>query len=338
MKKIKTQLIALAALALTTAMVGCDAFRSISSNSVTAQGSPYELIVVSNQPQWEGILGDSLRAVFTASIPYLQQTEPIFDVLRVTEQGYSNLVTRHRNIFRTVIDPSIDSAAVAVQYNLHATPQIVLTLQGPNEEALIQYLSDHRKAITDVLESAERDRAIDYAKKFNAKSIEALILKKFGFEMKIPQGYTVRNEGDDFLWISYEYPTSSQGVLIYSYPATEGALSLSDSELVKARNKYVANIPGPADGSYMTTFMEYFPDYRLFRLEGRIWAELRGLWEVEGDFMGGPFVSYSTIDVPTSRVITIDGYVYSPKLGKRNFVRGVEHLLYNVSFPDPAAE
>ena len=49
--------------------------------------------------------------------------------------------------------------------------------------------------------------------------------------------------------------------------------------------------------------------------------------------MGGPFVSYSTLDEATGRVLTIDGYVYSPKLDKRNFMREVEHLVYMIDFP-----
>ena len=51
--------------------------------------------------------------------------------------------------------------------------------------------------------------------------------------------------------------------------------------------------------------------------------------------MGGPFVSYSTVDQATGRILTLDCYVYSPKLHKRNFVRGVEHLLYGIEFPKP---
>ncbi len=50
------------------------------------------------------------------------------------------------------------------------------------------------------------------------------------------------------------------------------------------------------------------------KIGDRTWAELRGFWDVENDFMGGPFVSYSTLDEATGRVLTIDGYVYSPKL------------------------
>lgn len=330
MKNITTLFVASVAILAT---IGCNALHTVADNSVTSQGSPYELIVVSNQPQWDGELGDSLRSVLTAPIPYLQQTEPIFDVLRVTERGYTNLVTRHRNILRTLIEPSLDSASVAVQYDLTATPQIVLTLQGPTEDALTEYLSKYRESIVDVLNMAERDRAVDYAAKFGVDGIEQIIKSKFNFDMDIPKGYTIRNDESDFLWLSYEYPTASQGVVIYKYPAVDGVKSLTLDNLVKARNKFVGKIPGPSAGSYMTTFDGYEPDYRLIRLNGRIWAEMRSLWDVKNDFMGGPFVSYSTIDITTGEVVTIDAYVYSPKLGKRNFMRGVEHLIHTVKFP-----
>ena len=46
------------------------------------------------------------------------------------------------------------------------------------------------------------------------------------------------------------------------------------------------------------------------------------------------FVSYTTVDTATGRVFTIDCYVYSPKNHKRNYVRGVEHLLYLLKFPE----
>ena len=73
----------------------------------------------------------------------------------------------------------------------------------------------------------------------------------------------------------------------------------------------------------------------LFR-SGRLWCEMRGFWDVEGDFMGGPYVSFTTVDTERNRVFTLDGYVYAPDLQKprkRNYVRGIEHLLYGIGFP-----
>lgn len=83
----------------------------------------------------------------------------------------------------------------------------------------------------------------------------------------------------------------------------------------------------------MTTSDAFAPDFRMFRMEGRLWCEMRGFWDVHGDFMGGPFVSYTTVDTATNRVFTLDCYIYSPKTPKRNYMRGVEHLLYLVKFP-----
>ena len=105
------------------------------------------------------------------------------------------------------------------------------------------------------------------------------------------------------------------------------------SEVLAAHMIIAARIPGPSDGSYMTTSKVFTPRYRFFRLEGRAWVEMRGFWDVEGDFMGGPFVSYTTVDTATDRVFTLDCYVYSPKLPKRNYMREVEHLLHLVKFP-----
>ncbi len=328
MKKIITFLVALGAIF----SISCDALHTITSNKVNSQGSPYELIVVCNQPEWEGALGDTLKTILRAEIPYLVQPEQFFSVYRVTQQGYDNLILKHRNIFIVNVAPSLDEASIIVQYDLNASPQIIMTLQGPTQESLTEYASENRANIMRVLEAAERDRDIAYGQKFSVATLDKLIKDKFDVGMKIPQGYTLRNEGEDFVWLSYEYPTASQGVLIYSYPS-EGNASLKWEALLEARNKYAAKIPGPTDGSYMTTFMEAEPDYRMFRSHGRLWAEMRGLWQVEGDYMGGPYVSFSTIDVRTNRVFTIDCYVYSPKLGKRNFLRGLEHLVYNVEIP-----
>lgn len=322
-------------LLIAAAVVGCDAFHTLNKKK-SAQGRPYELIVVCPQMEWNGELGDSLRAVFTAPVPYLNQAEPLFDVLRVTERGFKDMIADHRNILKVVVDPEVQQAEAAVEYNVTSEPQIVVTLQGPDDKALVEYLSQKRNDLLHVLEQAERDRDVQAYSTFNNPGIEAAIRKLFGVEIKVPKGYVLAKQTDDFLWARYEYPTASQGFFVYSYPY-EGPESLSLDALIKARNKFAALIPGPSDGSYMITSDAFEPDYRLFRLEGRLWCELRGFWDVEGDFMGGPFVSYTTVDTETNRVFTIDGYVYAPDLNKprkRNYIRGIEHLLYTIHFPE----
>ena len=317
------------------ATVGCNAFKTMSKLK-GSQGKPYEMIVVCDQAEWTGEVGDSLRAVFTAPVPYLNQEEPLFDLLRVTERGFKDMIADHRNILKIVVDPEVRQAEAAVEYNVTSEPQIVVTLQGPDDKAVVGYLSQNRDNLLHVLEQAERDRDVHTYTSFNNPGIEAAIRELFGMEIKVPKGYVLAKQTDDFLWARYEYPTASQGFFVYSYPY-EGPESLSLDALIKARNRFAALIPGPSDGSYMITSDAFEPGYQLFRLEGRLWCELRGFWDVEGDFMGGPFVSYTTVDTETNRIFTLDGYVYAPDLNKprkRNYIRGIEHLLYTIHFPE----
>ena len=44
------------------------------------------------QRQWTGEVGDTLRAVLTAPVPWLNQTEPLFDVLRIREQDLTGML------------------------------------------------------------------------------------------------------------------------------------------------------------------------------------------------------------------------------------------------------
>ena len=125
------------------ATVGCNAFKTMSKLK-GSQGKPYEMIVVCDQAEWTGEVGDSLRAVFTAPVPYLNQIEPLFDVMRVLPRGFTGMIADHRNILKVLVDPAVPTAEAAVQYDVTAEPQIVVTLQAPTDSAMVAYVSENR--------------------------------------------------------------------------------------------------------------------------------------------------------------------------------------------------
>ena len=59
---------------------------------------------------------------------------------------------------------------------------------------------------------------------------------------------------------------------------------------------------------------------------------LRGLWRVEGDMMGGPFVSHAQLDPSGQRVLVVEGFVYAPESNKANLIRRLEAALYTLRF------
>ena len=323
----------LLALVVAGFLPGCDALNKLSdAKRNSSQGAPYEVVVICTQPQWESALGDTLRVILRAQDPYLNSAEPLFSLFQVTPRHLTKIVSDHRNRIDVDIHPNSEQASAEVQYDVASSPQIVVTLKAPSEGVLTDYLSENRESLVQLFEKTERDRDIAYARNYNEKFIGEQIEKTFGVRMTVPKGYVLAKQTADFMWMRYEYPSASKGFLLYSYPYT-GKMSLSEGEVQTMRLKFAAEVPGPSEGSYMTTSSVFPPQYRLVKIGGRTWAELRGFWDVENDFMGGPFVSYSTLDEATGRVLTIDGYIYSPKLDKRNFMREVEHLVYMIDFP-----
>ena len=88
----------------------------------------------------------------------------------------------------------------------------------------------------------------------------------------------------------------------------------------------------------MTTSNVFLPDQKLLTVHGRRWMQVRGFWDVRGDFMGGPFINYTTYDAARRRMVAIDGYVYSPspnnKVPMRNYVRQIEAIFMTARIPE----
>lgn len=330
------------AIVATFALVGCDSFHSLGAKK-TAQGSPYEVLVVCDGSEWESPLGEEIRNVLGTQVEMINQEEPMFDVVRITARDFKHLLPSYRNILKVLCSPDVKEVSMLAQYDVVATPQIVLTFQGPSVDAMVAYLKENGDNLLRVLEIAERDRTIASAGGQGVKPLENEIKKMFGIDMKLPSGYLLRAQSENFLWASNEFPAASQGFFLYTHPYN-GPSSLTAEALVQVRNSFAKRIPGPADGSYMTTvtrlpnlendgYTSFMPERKVVKINGRDWVELRGFWDVENDFMGGPFVSYTTLDKSSGKLITLDCYVYSPKYGKRNFLRPLEHLVYCISFP-----
>jgi hypothetical protein len=135
--------------------------------------------------------------------------------------------------------------------------------------------------------------------------------------------------------VSYETPLWSQGLIIYTYPLT-GSL---DSAFVRAsllenRDRFVRAVEGPNEGSFMRTADHVvMPEFSREIIAGRLWFKLSGLWDLENGFMGGPFISYSTLNTAKNEVLTVDLYVYSPKNPKRNYLKYLDGLMHTSRIP-----
>ncbi len=300
--------------------------------NIAASGSPYEIFVVTDKAIWKGEVGDTIRSIMNEEVLWVNQPEPIFTIHNITPQALNNITRKHRNLLIINTNSKADSATLSYTENKWATGQIVIEIEAPNDNSAAMFIGENSKTITDFLHILEQKRMNRRAAKYNDKYVEELIKKKYGFDMVFPRGYRVANDIDNFLWLTYEMPIASQGVVIYTFDRAKEGEKL---DLVAQRNLAVMSIPGPVDGSYMGTDVTFYPESTPVVINGVSWIETRGFWKAEGDWMGGPFINYVTLDKVNNRYIGIDLYVYSPspKYPKRNYIRQLESLMLGVTIP-----
>lgn len=298
---------------------------------IAITGKPYEVLVVTPREVWSSAVGDTLKSIFGQEVEWVNQVEPIFDLQTMAPEGFNDLSRRHRNIFMINIKPQMDSVFFQVTPDKWAQNQILVTLNAPSDSSAARYMSENRDVIVSWLSNVERDRMAARGKKYSETNINQLIKDKFGVTMYVPRGYRIRKDTTNFLWVSFEMPLASQGFFIYTFKRKDGKL-----DILGERNIAAAQIPGPSDGSYMATDTIFSPEAQGVMFNGRDWIEVRGFWNVKGDFMGGPFMDYVTFDKANDRYVAIDMYVLSPspKYPKRNYIRQLESLMMNVSIPN----
>ena len=304
----------------------------------TSMGRPMEILVTAEWSVWESVVGDTLKSVLTEDMAGLNQPEPMFEMIFMPIHKFNGTVASHRNVVALDINPKYAETAMNGGYDVHARPQLVVSVTAPTAESAAGYISEHRKELQQIFERAESAWLASQAKKKPNAEIEAKIEEMFGFKMTIPGQYFVGNSIDgDFLWIRDESPRlASLGIVIYSYPYSDRTNFEADS-LLKRRDQFMALVPGEPEGSYMGTSTALDPQVEYMRVNGRFWAKMHGLWDMKGDFMGGPFVSYSTLDTENNRVVCIDEYVFHPNEKKRDLVRRQESYILNVEFPGDEA-
>ena len=293
-------------------------------------GKAGEVLVVIEREQWEGNLGVSIRDVLAGDTPYLAQREPLFALSNVPPGSFTNMFKMHRNLLLVNINPQNQSEGVVYKNNVWAQPQVVVQINAFDEDSALALFEHDCVIISEYYEQAERDRVIANAKLYEERALQEPVLSVTGGILHFPSGYRCRKFTEDFVWIADEKQYTNQTVLIYKYPVPAGDDVFSLQSIISKRNEIMkANVPGMFDGSYMTTSAAQEPVTRSLSFKGRPFMETRGFWEVEGDFMGGPFVSHSFYSQDGKDIIVLEAFVYAPRYDKRQYLRQVESLLYS---------
>ena len=125
---------------------------------------------------------------------------------------------------------------------------------------------------------------------------------------------------------------NSEMVFVFDYPYTSDT-ALTQSATMAVRDSMLQQyVQGPKEGTYMTTEYRLPPESEVINLNDRYTLLTGGLWKTENYFMGGPFMSLTTLSNDNRRVVSVSGFVFAPKFDKREYIREVEAILLSTKF------
>ena len=312
-------------------------------------GAAGELLVVATPEVWKGPAGDTLQALMSRPYPVLPQYEPLMDVIHLEPDLFDRFWKPHRNILVLELADRVDTQEPSLTFyrNKYSRGQIYMVAKARTAESLTEVLLSRGGEMVSLLHAEEALRFADIVALSPNEVVAREVFNKWGIQGLWPKDARLAKRTEDFWWIDRQLTRLKggdnhdiqQGFFIHSEPY----VSIDQLSLEHVLNRRDAvtrkNVQGPSKGSYMATERRLFPAYEEMEFDGHFALEVRGLWKMENDFMGGPFYSLTVVDEAKARLVTFEGYAYAPYFDKRPYIREVEGLVRRsalVGIPPPA--
>lgn len=275
-------------------------------------GQPYEVVL-------EGDTDSIVAQMLMTDVPCLPQPEPMFSIIHVRKGKTSSLYQMVRN--RVVVDVDARNKGYAVKKteDENASPQIVIRISAQSVEQLKAHLDGEK--LCRLLNQHELEHLAAIIKQNVEK--QKKVKQLFGIDMKIPLDMDASKKSKNFLWLSNNANSGMQSLLFLRVKSEEKRVknSFADSSYDDLKTEVDSilrkNMLGETDGMYM--FIPQLAD--------------RGLWEMEGDAMGGPYVMRCVHQAKSAYSIVVIGFVYAPEMKKRNLVKQLEAVLSTINMP-----
>ncbi|MBQ8493643.1 MAG: DUF4837 family protein [Alistipes sp.] len=326
MKRIIYTFIAAAALILSSCSVKSDI------PTKNTAGENYDVVVICADEAWRGDLAYAVCDLLEEPTPGLTRPQGLFNIVKqVAPDKASNIDMMYGNLFVVNINATASEPTFSVEKNLYARPQTVVMVTAPTVASAVAFVGEAMDAIRDVFEQGERKKSNGYYAARPAEELMADFKATTGMDMLIPQGFFKATTVDKNLtWYLRDYPTKAQYIFTFETEYTDPDDLTAKWIMMSLDNKLSSITSKGAVGSYLGV-NESGPVYTsTVELAGRTWTEVRGWWEVNNDFMGGPFVSFSSLNPDGKDITTIMFALYAPEDPQRNLLREIEHLFYTL--------
>ena len=310
-----------------------------------SSGKTLELLVVADQDVYRGETKELIDSLFGRPQECLPVPESMFSVVNIPMSSYKNteMFRTHRNVLLLEVNAE-NPDKVYMHIDDYAAPQVVFDFAMKDRQSLHENLRKYEQVMLRELYKAEHRRMFKIFKGMQAYEINQQIKDKFGFALMFPNEYHIAKMADDFAWVRKEAKDFGIGVLVDVFPY-ESRDAFDEQHILDRLDTIMKRqVPASAPDSYMG--IERRRDEQgnyLLEIKSRnvdfdsssYCVETRGCWRTYGDFMGGPFVTYTVLDPTEKKVVMLTGYVYCPRntpSTKRDLLMQVESICRTIKF------
>ena len=288
-------------------------------------GMPYEVVL-------EGDTDSIVTKMLTEDVTGLPQPEPLCRLIQVkkgkTRGNYLLVRTR------IVVNIGVRDFSVTLHHDENAAPQNIIRITAQSAQQLRERLNGEKlRHIVDEVELKHLADIISGNPSKQNREMQDEIKKMFGIDMKIPAAMNASKKAKDFIWISNNASSGMQNLLVFKVKSEERRAGKVKSEERRMKNSNAfhaddkalidsilrANMPGETDNMYMV--IPHLSE--------------RGLWEMKGDAMGGPYVMHR-IHRQTSQAakqgynLYIIAFVYAPEMKKKILIKQLEAAISTI--------
>ena len=295
-------------------------------------GQPYEVVL-------EGDTDSIVTKILTEEVLALPQPEPLCRLIQVKKGKThgSYLLVRTR----IVVNIPAAEFSVGLSRNENASPQTVIRISARSLQQLREKLNPEKlRQLVDETELEHLASIISTNPSKQNREMQQLVKKNFGISMNIPAEMQASKKAKNFIWISNNASSGMKNLILMRVKgeerrtgkvkseerrvkkqrsATEGkansnAFHVNDKALVDSILR--TNMPGETDSMYMMI---------------PVLSE-RGLWEMKGDAMGGPYVMRRICPGKGKDEIIIIGFVYAPEMKKKILIKQLEAAISTIKY------
>ena len=296
-----------------------------------SSGNINDLSVVIDNELWESPVGETIRSTIGAPLYGLPQDEPQFKLRQIPLSIFSGFVKNTRLVLKVTKGAE---ASTKFYKDPYASPQLMILVSGRTNREIIDQFANNQEKITNAFKAYEIKEKQRRSRKslFNSTAIS----EQLGIEIQFPSIYRLAKQEDDFFWIRRDIKTGTVNLLLYTVPYDEAFTKEAlANRVIRTRDSIGRkHIPGPVEGSYMTTEKAYTPFFGKDKVANLSCFKTKSIWQVKDAFMSGPFINYWIEDKANNRFLIAEGFVFAPSVEKRAYVFELEAIIQSISIKE----